>query len=99
MDNRDPGLQHSSCVSSGKNRVIGKNHQHRRTLHRLHSPLPLVIPAPCADTAYHILIGGILVFPVGAFRLNRLLRLKPMVAVACSFIMSMISFLLGLVLL
>jgi hypothetical protein len=54
---------------------------------------------PYMDAAWYVLIGETLVFPTEAFILNRLLELRPMVALACSFVMNMASFLLGLVLL
>jgi hypothetical protein len=54
---------------------------------------------PYVDAAYYIVIGETLVFLVEAFILNRLLGLRPMIALACSFMMNMASFLLGLVLL
>lgn len=54
---------------------------------------------PYVDASNYIVIGETLVFLVEAFILNRLLGLKPMVALFCSFIMNMASFLLGLVLL
>jgi hypothetical protein len=51
------------------------------------------------DAAYYIIIGETLVFLVEAFILNRLLGLKPTVALVCSLVMNMASFLLGFVLL
>jgi len=54
---------------------------------------------PYVDAAYYIIIGETLVFLVEAFILNRLLGLKPTVALVCSFVMNAASFLLGLVLL
>ena len=54
---------------------------------------------PYVDAASYIVIGETLVVLVEAFILNRLLGLKPMVSIACSFVMNMASFLLGLVLL
>ena len=54
---------------------------------------------PYVDAAYYVRIGETLVFLVEAFILNRLLGLRPVVAVVCSFVMNMASFLLGFVLL
>src|SRR5512137_1303162 len=54
---------------------------------------------PYVDAADYIIIGETLVFLVEAFILNRLLGLKPVVALVCSFCMNLASFLLGLVLL
>jgi hypothetical protein len=54
---------------------------------------------PYVDAANYIIIGETLVFLVEAFILNRLLGLKPAVALICSFSMNLASFLLGLVLL
>lgn len=57
------------------------------------------ILSPYVDAANYIIIGETLVFLVEAFILNRLLGLKPAVALVCSFFMNLASFLLGLVLL
>jgi hypothetical protein len=57
-----------------------------------------VLP-PYVNAAYYPLIGETLVFLVEAFVLNRLLGLKPEIALVCSFVMNMASFLLGLYLL
>ena len=57
-----------------------------------------VLP-PFVDAAYYIIIGETLVFLAEAVILNRLLGLKPKIAVACSFVMNLASFLLGLYLL
>lgn len=54
---------------------------------------------PYIDAAQYIVVGEMLVFLVEAFILNRLLSLKPAAALACSFVMNLASFLLGLVLL
>ena len=54
---------------------------------------------PYVDVAYYVQIGETLVFLVEAFILNRLLGLRLVVAVVCSFVMNMASFLLGFVLL
>jgi hypothetical protein len=54
---------------------------------------------PYVDAVYYIIIGETLVFLVEAGILNRLLGLKPMTALVCSFVMNAASFLLGLVLL
>jgi hypothetical protein len=54
---------------------------------------------PYVDAANYIVIGETLVFLVEAFILNRLLGLKPAVALVCSFVMNLASFLLGFVLL
>lgn len=54
---------------------------------------------PYVDAAYYVQIGETLVFLVEAFILNRLLGLRPAVALVCSFVMNMASFLLGFVLL
>jgi hypothetical protein len=58
----------------------------------------LILP-PYVDAAYYVPIGEMLVFLVEAVILNRLLGLKPTVALVCSFLMNMASFLLGLVML
>jgi len=65
----------------------------------LTSPYLWFILAPYIDAAWYILIGETLVFLVEAFILNHLLGLKPTVALVCSIVMNMASFLLGLVLL
>ena len=54
---------------------------------------------PYVDAANYVLIGETLVFLVEAFILNRLLGLKPPIALLCSFVMNLASFLLGFVLL
>ena len=54
---------------------------------------------PYIDAAQYIVIGETLVFLTESFILNRLLGLKPAAALACSFLMNLASFLLGLVLL
>ncbi|MDO9550118.1 MAG: hypothetical protein Q7J03_04020 [Methanoregula sp.] len=54
---------------------------------------------PYVDAAYYPLIGEMLVFLTEALILNRLLGISGRVAIACSFIMNMASFLLGLYLL
>lgn len=54
---------------------------------------------PYVDAANYLIIGETLVFLVEAFILNRLLGLKPAVALICSFSMNLASFLLGFVLL
>jgi hypothetical protein len=54
---------------------------------------------PFVDAAYYIIIGESLVFLAEAVILNRLLGLRPEIAVACSFVMNLASFLLGLYLL
>jgi hypothetical protein len=57
-----------------------------------------VLP-PYTDAAYYPLIGETLVFLVEAAILNRVLGLRPFVALASSLAMNAASFLLGLVLL
>jgi hypothetical protein len=54
---------------------------------------------PYVDAAQYIVIGETLVFLTEAFILNRLLTLKPVIALECSFIMNLASFLLGFLLL
>jgi hypothetical protein len=54
---------------------------------------------PYVDAAQYVIVGETLVFLAEAFILNRLLGLKPAVALVCSFAMNLVSFLLGLVLL
>jgi len=54
---------------------------------------------PYIDAAYYVVVGETLVVLTEAFVLNRLLPLKPAVALGCSFSMNLASFLLGLVLL
>ena len=57
-----------------------------------------VLP-PFVDAAYYIVIGETLVFLAEALILNRLLGLSLEKAAACSFVMNLASFLLGLYLL
>lgn len=54
---------------------------------------------PYVDAANYIVIGETLVFLTEAAILNRILGLRPAVALVCSVVMNMASFLLGLVLL
>ena len=57
-----------------------------------------VLP-PFVDAAYYVQIGEGLVIFVEALILNRLLGVTPKVALISSFVMNVVSFLLGLVLL
>jgi hypothetical protein len=63
-----------------------------------HPYLWFILP-PYVDAANYVVIGETLVFLVEAFILNRILGLKPAVALICSFFMNLVSFLLGFVLL
>ncbi len=62
-------------------------------------PYLWVVLPPFIDAAYYIVIGETLVFLTEAFILNRLLGLKPVAALASSFVMNFASFALGLFLL
>jgi hypothetical protein len=54
---------------------------------------------PFVDAAYYPLIGEVLVILVEALILNRLLSVSRKVAITCSFLMNVASFVLGLYLL